>query len=40
MIVDSVTGEARLANKEELRGAQGTQGVKGDNGAKGDRGDV
>ena len=40
LIVDSVTGEARLANKEELRGAQGTQGVKGDNGAKGDRGDV
>ena len=40
LIVDSVTWEARLADKEELRGAQGTQGEKGDDGAKGDRGDV
>lgn len=40
LIVDKVTGEARLASKEELRWPQGTQGEKGDNGAKGDRGDV
>lgn len=39
LILDSETGEARLANKEELRGPRGFQGIKGDTGEKGAKGD-
>lgn len=36
LILDSETGEARLADKEELRGPRGFQGIKGDTWAKGE----
>lgn len=40
LILDSETGEARLADKEELRGPRGFQGIKGDTGAKGEQGEA
>lgn len=40
LILDAATGEARLANKEELRGPRGFQGIKGDTWAKGETGEV
>lgn len=39
LILDATTGEARLANKEELRGPRGFQGIKWDTGEKGAKGD-
>lgn len=39
LILDAETGEARLADKEELRGPRGFQGIKGDTGEKGVKGD-
>lgn len=40
LILDASTNEARLANKEELRGPRGFQGIKGDTGAKGEQGEA
>lgn len=40
LILDASTGEARLADKEELRWPRGFQGIKWDTGAKGETGEV
>lgn len=40
LIVDASTGEARVADKEELRWPRGFQGIKWDTGAKGETGEV
>lgn len=40
LILDASTGEARLADKEELRWPRGFQGIKWDTGAKGETGEA